>query len=347
MKYSLIFVFTIFLGVCNAQRVEKISKEDLIKHFKEDINSWQHFAAFNLSNSNRSIIKLTKIPQEEWSQTKMTRKEVSDLIRPMEEVSIYDSLGNPVGKKNVRSDFFRPNFFTISDNPELKNKIGFGYQVYIKTDEQEFKVDHILFNDINDWPNLKEKREKAFLKLLSVFPQYSKADSIIDIKINDRDSRLHLFDLSNNSDTFPSLNYLVEYLMKVYEKDFALVHYSGKDSTYHFKQDQFGNSKIKSYTINEYAKISEYMLEFKDENGNVTRQKTLPYFTSLDAISLLFDKQASSQNLRAIYPGAYKPVITSTGLNLGNSNFFLSPSTLKRFSLTSQTLINYLTQIYN
>ena len=96
-----------------------------------------------------------------------------------------------------------------------------------------------------------------------------------------------------------------------------------------------------------YAKISEYMLEFKDENGNVTHQKTLPYFTRLDAISLLFDKQASSQNLRAIYPGAYKPVITSTGLNLGNSNFFLSPSTLKRFSLTSQTLINYLTQIYN
>ena len=347
MKYALIFVFNIFLGVSSAQRIEKISKEDLIKHFKEDISFWQHFAAFNLSNSNQAIIKLTKIPQEEWSQTKMTLKEVSDLIHPMEEVSIFDSLGNPVGKKKVRSDFFRPNFFAISDNPELKNKIGFGYQVYIKTDEQEFKVDHILFNVINDWPNLKEKREKAFLKLFSVFPQYSKSDSIINIKINDRDSKLHLFDLTNNSDTFPALNSFVEYLMKVYEKDFATVHYSGKDSSYYDRQDQFGNSKIKPISINEFAKINEYMVEFKDENGNANRQKTLPYFTHLDAISLLFDKQAASQNLRTIYPGAYKPVITSTGVNLGNSNFFLSPSTLKRFSKTSQTLIDYLIQIYN
>jgi len=216
MKYALIFVFTIFIGVSNAQRIEKISKEDLIKHFKEDISSWQHFAAFNLSNSNQSIIKLTKIPQQEWSQKKMTQKEVSDLIRPIEQVMQFDSLGNPLGKKNVRSDFFLPNYFAISDNPELKNKIGFGYQVYIKTDEQEFTVDHILFNDISNWPNLKEKRKLTFLKLLSVFPQHSKADSIIEIKINDRDSKLHLFDLSNNSDTFPALNYLVEYLIKVY-----------------------------------------------------------------------------------------------------------------------------------
>ncbi len=347
MKYALIFVFTVFIGVSNAQRIEKISKEDLIKHFKEDISSWQYFAALNLSNSNQAIIKLTKIPQEEWSQAKMTRKEVSDLIRPMEEVMHFDSLGNPVGKKNVRSDFFRPNFIAISDNPELKNKIGFGYQVYIKTDEQEFTVDHILFNDISNWPNLKEKRKLTFLKLFSVFPQYSRADSTINIKINDRDSKLHLFDISNNSDTFPALNYLVEYLMKVYEKDFASVAYSGKDSSYYDRQDNFGNSKIKPVSINEYAKISEYMVEFKDENGNSYRQKTLPYFTRLVAISLLFDKQAASQNFRTIYPGAYKPVITSTGIDLGNSPFFLSPSSLKRFSLTSQILIDYLTQIYN
>ena len=347
MKYALIFVFTIFLGVCNAQRIEKISKEDLIKHFKDDIFFWQHFGAFNLSNSNQAIIKYTKIPQEEWSQTKMTRKEVSDLIRPMVEVTIFDSLGNSVGKENVRSEFFRPNYFAISDNPELKNKIGFGYQVYIKTDEQEFTVDHILFNDINDWPNLKEKREKAFLKLFAVFPQYSKADSIINIKINDRDSKLHLFNLANNLDTFPALNSLVDYLIKVYEKDFALVHYSGKDSAFDVKQDQFGNSKIKPVSIKEFTKINEYIVEFKDENGNTTRQKTLPYFTHLVAVSLLFDKQAASQNLRTIYPGAYKPVITSSGVDLGNWNFFLSPSTLKRFSITSQILIDYLTQIYN
>jgi hypothetical protein len=347
MKYALIFVFTIFYGVSNAQRIEKISKEDLVKHFKEDISFWQHFAAFNLSNSNLAIIKYTKIPQEEWSQTKMTRKEVSDLIRPIEQVMEFDSLGNSVGKKNVRSDF-RVNFIAISDNPELKNKIGFGYQVYIKTNEQEFIVDHILFNDISNWTNLKEKRKMTFLKLFSVFPQYSKADSTINIKINNRDSKLHLFNLgATYSDSFPALNPLVDYLMKVYEKDFASVHYSGKDSSYYFKQDQFGNSKIKPVSINEYAKINEYMVEFKDENGNAARQKTLPYFTRLVAISLLFDKQAASQNLRTIYPGAYKPVITSTGIDLGNSPFFLLPSSVKRFSLTSQTLIDYLTQIYN
>jgi hypothetical protein len=44
---------------------------------------------------------------------------------------------------------------------------------------------------------------------------------------------------------------------------------------------------------------------------------------------------------------SYKPVITSSGVDLGNINYFLSPSTLKRFSITSQILIDYLTQIYN
>jgi hypothetical protein len=41
---------------------------------------------------------------------------VSDLIRPKEEAMIFDSLGNSIGKKNVRREFFRTNYFGISGN---------------------------------------------------------------------------------------------------------------------------------------------------------------------------------------------------------------------------------------
>jgi hypothetical protein len=71
----------------------------LIKHFKGDISFWQHLGAFNLSNSNQAIIKITKIPLDEWSQTKITRKEVSNLIHPKEEAMIFDSLVNSEGRK--------------------------------------------------------------------------------------------------------------------------------------------------------------------------------------------------------------------------------------------------------
>ena len=50
---------------------------------------------------------------------------VSDLIRPKEEAIIFDSLGNPIGKKNVRRVFFRPNYFAKSGNNCIK-EIDFG-----------------------------------------------------------------------------------------------------------------------------------------------------------------------------------------------------------------------------
>lgn len=364
MKYALMFFFTFYFGVSTAQRVEKISKDVLMNYFLEDFDFWRSNASINLSNSQQSIIKYTKLPEVKWSQTKITGKGISDILQPMEEVTIFDSLGNSKGKKKVLVDPFPVNFIAYSDNPELTNKVAFGYHVYLdkgdsvgyslkyhlSTGESGYTItDHILFTDIKNWPNLKGKRETDFLKLLFIFLQSQKADSIINIKINNRNSKLHLFNLDDGYtlESFPVLKPLANFLWKVYEKDFATVYYSGKDSRYTNIGDKFGNFKMYGERINEKVNINEYINEVYDENGHPTRKGAPEESIHLSEICLQFGRPNANQNLRKIYPGASKHLITSGGIDLGNGTFYLSPSTLKRFSFNSQILIDYLIQIYN
>jgi hypothetical protein len=153
---------------------------------------------------------------------------------------------------------------------------------------------------------------------------------------------LHFFDLGTfESDSLPIINTVTNFLFRVYEKDFMSAYYSGKDSSYDYGNDQYGNFKMKS------SDPHEYIVNVYDENGNILPQRTSPYTFNLNEISLFFDKKASSQHVRTIYPGANFPIITDSGINLGNINSYLSNLVLKRFSQTSQTLIDYLIQIYN
>jgi hypothetical protein len=339
MKYAFIFVLTIFFGVSNAQRVEKISKDDLMKHLRDDIIFWRNKTSVNLSNSKLAMIKYTKLPEAEWSQSKVTGKEVSNLICPIGKIDIYDSLGNSAGMREYYSEK-NANLIAISENPELRNKIGFGFSEYNNSGQKI--TDHILFTDLNNWPNLKDKRNTNFLKLLTVILQNPKADSTINIKLNNRDSKLHLFSLGTyGSDSLPVLNSLADILLKGYEKDFATVYFSGKDSSYEITEDQFGNSKFKK------VKINEYIPKVYNTKENPNTQNKTPSSINMNEISLLFERQTEGQNARQIYPGASTLLTTSFGNDQGNINIYLSPLTLKRFSLTSQALINYLIQIYN
>ena len=183
MKYALIFVLIIFSRVSNAQRLEKIDKVDLMNLFKEDISFWSYAPFGNLENPKLIVTKYTKLSEIEWSQTNISGNEISYLIRQKSKIEVYDSLGNSAGFRDMEREPIPSVFIAVSKNPELRNKIGFGFQTY--TVLGEMMPEFILFTDINTWPNLKDKRKKSFLKLLSDFPQYPKVDSVINIKIND------------------------------------------------------------------------------------------------------------------------------------------------------------------
>jgi len=339
MRYAFIFLLTIFFGVSNAQRSQNIKKEDVVKSFKNDINFWRVRASKNLSNSNQSFTKLSKSDDADWSQTKLTNKEVSELICPTTKVPKYDNLGNQNGYSNFVNER-PPSFIAVSESPELKNKIGFGFQQY---DITGTKISYfILFTELNNWPKLKNQRQKDFLKLLAVCLQNSTADSAMNAKLNNKDSKLHLLDLNiSESDSLPLIHSFADFLFKGYEKDFMSVYYSGKDSSYYDGIDQFGNFKMES------SSIHEYLVNVYDEDGNSTTQKTIPYSINMNEICLFFDKLPTTQTSRSIYPGANFPIITESGTNLGNINSYLSKLAIKRISQTNQTLIDYLIQIYN
>ena len=338
MKYALIFVLTFHFCVSTAQRVEKIGKVDLMSHFKEDIDFWQENVFKNLSNSKQEIINYSKLPEAKWNQTNINGKEVKKLS--IDYIQKFDSLGVPMGQFEIYR-LLIPKYIAISDKPELRNKIGFGFQRYSQIGEKLF--DFILFHEINNWPNLKDNRRTDFLKLLSDVLHHSKSDSVINLKINDRDSKLQLFNLGIPvSDSLPVLNFLADILLKGYEKDFGSAYYSGKDSSYEITYDQYGNSKMKKAKLNENTpKVYNTV-----EQSNTQNKETSSF--KMSEICLLFEKQTAGQIVRKIYPGVLSiPSTTSSDGEQGNINLYLSPFTLKRFSLTSQTLINYLTQIYN
>ena len=338
MKYTLIFVFTFYFGVSTAQRIEKISKKDLMSHFKEDIDFWQENVFKNLSNSKQGIINYSKLPEAKWNQSIINGKEVEKFS--IDYTQVYDSLGNGMGFEEIHL-LLIPKYIAISDKPELRNKIGFGFQRSNMVGEK--LIDFILFHEIIKWPNIKDNRKMDFLKLLSDVLHHSKSDSVINLKINDRDSKLQLFDLGIPvSDSLPVLNFLADILLKGYEKDFGSVYYSGKDSSYEITYDQYGNSKIKKGNIN------EIMAKVYNTNEQPNTQNKMSSLFNMSEICLLFEKQTAGQIVRKIYPGVLSiPSTTSSDGGQGNINLYLSPFTLKRFSLTSQTLIDYLIQIYN
>ena len=155
---------------------------------------------------------------------------------------------------------------------------------------------------------------------------------------------MHLFNLGvNNSDSFPALSILADILLKGYEKDFGSAYYSGKDSSYEITYDQYGNSKMKK------GKTNENISKVNNTNEQANTQNKMSTSFNMSEICLLFEKQTAGQNLRKIYPGVSIPSTTSSDNGQGNVNFnlYLSPLTLKRFSPKSQTLIDYLIQIYN
>jgi hypothetical protein len=234
----------------------------------------------------------------------------------------------------------RPNFIAVSENPELTNKIGFGYEQLTTWGQKAY--DFIIFADINNWPKLKNQRQKDFLKLLAVCLQNSTADSAMNAKLNNKDSKLHLLDLSiTESDSLPLLKSFVDFLFKGYEKDFVSVYHPGMDSSYYEGNDQYGNFKMSS------SDSFEYLVDVSDENGNKSLQRAKPHLINMNEICLYFDQLLAKQIARSIYPGANFPIFTSSGDNVGNANAFLSKLAIKRFSQTNQTLIDYLIQIYN
>jgi hypothetical protein len=324
-----------------AQRNVNVSKEELIVKIREDIQFWKKWSSEYLVKSKQSIVRLEKIEDNQWVQTSGSASKFEDVICDKISLAVVDSLTGMVSGTVFKLSFPEVSHIAFSTDSALKNKIGFGFKKYDQ--EGNYLTDYIYFVDYDFCPQLKDVRRTNFLKLLSVIKEYPKADSSIHISVNTRSLQLHLFDFSKiyYSDSIPSLIPLADALFRHYEKDFAPIYYSGKDSSYFSKEDQWGNTQMRPVVAN------EYLVDVYDANGSVQSERAVPYSMNPKAISLYFDKVPATSPKRLVYPGIYMTVFSSSAILLGEMDFYLSYRVVKRFSQTSQTLFDYLTQIYN
>jgi hypothetical protein len=181
-----------------------------------------------------------------------------------------------------------------------------------------------------------------FLKLLSFSLPNSEADSIVNMKLNNIQSTLHILDISNmDNDSLPALNHLISRLFRSYEVDFINKYYSGVNHSYEFGPDVWGNR------VNTSIKPAKYTVSVYDEDGKVSEKNIIPYSMNMIGISLYFDQSNSGKKQRQVYPGLRYNLFTSLGSIIGSTSVFLHPSDVKHFSEESRVIFEYLKRIYN
>jgi hypothetical protein len=231
-------------------------------------------------------------------------------------------------------------YFVFSEHPELRNKIGIGFtsKPYLKD-----RIDtQFCFIDVSKKFKLKDERRLDFLKLLSFSLPNSEADSIVNMKLNNIQSSLHILDISNmDNDSLPELNHLISRLFRSYEVDFINNYYSGVNNSYEFSSDNWGNRATTS------VKPAKYTVSVYDEDGIVSKKNVIPYSMNMIGVSLYFEKWSSNKKKRQVYPGIRYNVISTNGTHLGSASVYLHPSDIKHFKEESRVLFEYLSQIHN
>jgi len=336
----IIVLLTIVSTTANAQRFVKITNREIKNLFFEDVDFWRNNILMNLSDYNHSFIRIKKENEGNWSQSKINGKEFKKTAYGRDTIPKYDLYGDTMSYVSYETTILDLTFFVFSEHPELRNKIGIGFtsKPYLKA-----RIDtQICFIDISQKLKLKDQRRLDFLKLLSFSLPNSEADSVVNMKLKNIQSSLHILDISNiDNDSLPALNHLISRLFRSYEVDFVNKYYSGVNNSYEFSSDYWGNS------VNNSIKPAKYTVSVYDEDGRVSEKNIIPYSMNMLGVSLYFDQWNSSKKQRQVYPGLRYNIITSLGSNLGAASVYLHPSDLKHFSEESRVLFDYLQRIYN
>jgi hypothetical protein len=337
----------LFFGIttANGQRFVNVGKENLDSLFLDDLYYWQVFALQHISGYEQPIIEISNESGKIWKQketnSKVANKFLKEIITKVNIVPIYSLNDERFERYDTVFDLRTAEFLCFSENTKLKNKVGFGYYKY--NDSEEKVSSHIFFLDYNNLRFLKDNRRIHFLDLLSSNLPKSKGDSIVNIKINNAITSLHLFDLSIiSSDSSSVLNSVTEQVLRSYEVDFANIYYSGRDSLYTPSDDEWGNITVAA------RKPQEYLVPVWDEEGNQSLKRTIPYSMGINFIRLYFDKQEENKSKRNVYSNICQNMYTIIGSYLGSlSTYYINTSTLSKSSKKNEFLFKYLYEIYN
>jgi hypothetical protein len=332
---------TIVSTTVNAQRFVKISNQEIKHLFFEDVDFWRNNIIVNMSDCKHSFIRINKEAEGEWSQSNISASDFKKISYAKDTIPTYDlNDGTIVGYSTSETPVVDLTYFVFSEHPELRNKIGIGFtsKPYLKD-----RIDtQFCFIDVSKKFKLKDERRLDFLKLLSFSLPNSEADSIVNMKLNNIQSSLHILDISNmDNDSLPALNHLISRLFRSYEVDFINKYYSGVNNSYEFSSDNWGNRATTS------VKPAKYTVSVYDEDGIVSKKNVIPYSMNMIGVSLYFEKWSSNKKKRQVYPGIRYNVISTNGTHLGSASVYLHPSDIKHFKEESRVLFEYLSQIHN
>lgn len=329
-----LFLFCTQLGF--TQRQEQIDYKDMTRYLYQDFQFWSYYASAHIQQTTKPIVDVG-LSADNWIENRCSKNQFVDRIAT--QVNTYDSNGNEVGMRKVIPD---PSYIVFSDEKADEQKIGFAYKSWTGAQEH---INHIFFVQIDDWKKINDQRRRLFLKLLSGLPKAPIADSILDVTVNGKNRRFFLFDLQKykyveeSVDTSSESYKPVQLLFEGYDKELAPMYFSGKEKTYGIKQDQWGNESMQSMGVR------EQLVPVFDEDGQMRTEKVIPNTMQLKRVILFYEKKSASPQSGLIYPGAWVPAQTSTGIVLGYYAAYLSDQAKSRFSKTNQALLNYLIHI--
>ena len=340
----------IILLVCSslatkAQRVKQITKDDLYELVRSDISflMWTGYDIVHDSKNNLEIIRNEskgKYVREPISKKLFHEKNIEVI-----EIPVMDSTGETIGSKKEEVG---PNVLGLFSSKELSNEMKVG--LIFSHDIGHYKSEYNLNNEnyyvvfkTSEMDVVKQKRRLLFLDLISNLD--FNLDSCLKIKYNINGIENKLSILPTNFDFTDSIRFIheiVDKLFKEFNNNFNATYYTKGISNFRMDNDKYGNIITKTLlperdtldildvTTNNYKKVSV--------NTLTTRK--------INSISIAFLNNPETNSFK-FYVGAGKNIVTSSGIDLGYSDYFLNSADAdKMFSKTSSILIKYLTSIY-
>ena len=340
----------IILLVCSslatkAQRVKQITKDDLYELVRSDIYFWMWKGCDIIHDSKNNLEIIRTESKDKYVREPISKKLFHEKNIELIEVPIMDSTGQTIGSKKVEVG---PNVLGLFSSKELSNEMKVG--LILSHDIGHYKSDYTLNNENyyvvfkpSEMDVIKQKRRLLFIDLISNLN--FNLDSCLKIKYNINGVENKLSVLPTNfdiTDTISFIHEIADKLFKEFNKNFNTVYYTKGIPNFRMDEDKYGNTilnaclperdtfDILDVATNNYKKASI--------NTLVTRK--------INSISIAFINEPETNSFK-FYVGAGKNVVTSSGIDLGYSDYFLNSADAdKMFSKTSSVLIKYLTSIY-
>ena len=328
-----------------AQRIHDVYYEDLYKLIQSEIKlwDWKGYDIVNDSKCNIQVIK--KLSTGKFAIEPVSKKTFTDMNTHIIQVPTFDSIGEKTGDKDVSVNAHVTGLFC---SKEMAKEMKFGL-IFSNDDSYLSEVCSLKGNNNFFIVNPKElnvisdRRTRSFMELIASIDFNLDSCVVENCNINGKAERLCIFPMNFLfTDTVSFIHELTEKLFDKYNTDFNKTYYTNGIFNYMKNEDKYGNSILKR------LQPERDTLEILEVTNDTYKKAVLNTLEArkMNAISFCFVNNPESNSLR-YYVGAGKNVMTSSGIDLGYVDHFLDMyDARKRYSKTSNALVNYLLSVY-